>query len=45
VNTLEEFALAMIRTDASHFVVCSRQLGGGVQTALKRAGKRCIAVA
>jgi len=44
VNTLEELALAMIRTDASHFLVCSRQPGGGVQTALTQAGKRFIAV-
>jgi hypothetical protein len=44
LNTLEELALAMIRTDASHFVVCSRQPGGGVQTALTQAGKRFIAV-
>src|SRR5689334_14463422 len=44
LNTLEELALAMIRTGASHFVVCSRQPGGGVQTALMQAGKRSIAV-
>ena len=44
LNTLEELALVMIRTDASHFVVCSRQPGGGVQTALTQAGKRFIAV-
>jgi hypothetical protein len=44
LNTLEELALAMIRTGASHFVVCSRQPGGGVQTALTQAGKRFIAV-
>jgi len=44
LNTLEELALAMIRTGASHFVVCSRQPGGGVQSALTQAGKRFIAV-
>jgi hypothetical protein len=44
LNTLEELALAMIRTDASHFLVCSRQPGGGVQTALTQAGKPFIAV-
>ncbi len=44
LNTLDELALAMIRTGASHFVVCSRQLGGGVQTALSQAGRRFIAV-
>jgi len=44
VNTLEELALAVIRTGASHFVVCSRQPGGGVQTALTQAGRRFIAV-
>ncbi len=44
LNTLEELALAMIRTGASHFVVCSRQPGGGVQTALTRAGRRFVAV-
>ena len=44
VNTLEELALAMIRTGASHFVVCSRQPGGGVQTALTQGGKRFVAV-
>jgi hypothetical protein len=44
LNTLEELALAMIRTDASHFVVCSRQPGGGVQTALTQAGRRFVAV-
>jgi hypothetical protein len=44
LNTLEELALAMIRKDASHFLVCSRQPGGGVQTALTQAGKRFIAV-
>jgi hypothetical protein len=44
LNTLEELALAMIRTGGSHFVVCSRQPGGGVQTALMQAGKRFIAV-
>lgn len=44
LNTLEELALAMIRTGASHFVVCSRQPGGGLQTALMQAGKRFIAV-
>jgi hypothetical protein len=44
LNTLEELALAMIRTGASHFLVCSRQPGGGVQTALTQAGKRFIAV-
>ena len=44
LNTLDELALAMIRTGASHFVVCSRQPGGGVQTALMQAGKRFIAV-
>src|SRR5262244_732853 len=44
LNTLEELALAMIRTDASHFVVCSRQPGGGVQTALTQAQRRFIAV-
>lgn len=44
LNTLEELALATIRTGAPHFVVCSRQPGGGVQTALAQAGKRFIAV-
>ena len=44
LNTLEELALAMIRTGATHFVVCSRQPGGGVQSALTQAGKRFIAV-
>jgi hypothetical protein len=44
LNTLEELALAMIRTGGSHFVVCSRQPGGGVQTALMQVGKRFIAV-
>lgn len=44
LNTLEELALAMIRTAATHFVVCSRQPGGGVQTALAQAGRRFIAV-
>jgi hypothetical protein len=44
LNTLEELALAMIRTGASHFVVCSRQPGGGIQTALEQAGRRFIAV-
>src|ERR1700746_178142 len=34
----------MIRTGASHFVVCSRQPGGGVQAALTQAGKRFIGV-
>jgi hypothetical protein len=33
LNTLEELALAMIRTGASHFVVCSRQPGSVIQTA------------
>jgi hypothetical protein len=44
LNTLDELALAMIRTGASHFVICSRQPGGGVQTALSQAGRRFIAV-
>jgi hypothetical protein len=44
LNTLEELALAMIRTGASHLVVCSRQPGGGVQTALTQAGRRFVAV-
>lgn len=44
LNTLDELALAMIRTAASHFVVCSRQPGGRVQTALAQAGRRFIAV-
>jgi hypothetical protein len=44
LNTLDELALAMIRTGASHFVVCARQPGGGVQTALAQAGRRFIAV-
>lgn len=44
VNTLEELALAMIPSGASHFVVCSRQPGGGVQTALTQAGTRFITV-
>lgn len=44
LNTLDELALAMIRTGASHFVVCSREPGGRVQTALAQAGRRFIAV-
>jgi hypothetical protein len=44
LNTLDELALAMIKTGASHFVVCSRQPGGGVQTALAQSAKRFIAV-
>jgi hypothetical protein len=44
LNTLEELASAMIKTGASHFVVCSRQPGGGVQTALAQAARRFIAV-
>jgi hypothetical protein len=44
LNTLDELASTMIRTGASHFVVCSRQPGGGVQTALAQAGRRFIAV-
>lgn len=44
LNTLEALALAMIRTGAPHFVVCSRQPGGGVQTALAQAGRRFVAV-
>jgi hypothetical protein len=44
LNTLEELALAVIRTGASHFVLCCRQPGGGVQSALRQAGKRFIAV-
>jgi hypothetical protein len=44
LNTLEELAQAVIRTGASHFVICSRQPGGGVQTALAQAGRRFIAV-
>jgi hypothetical protein len=44
LNTLDELALAMIRTGASHFVVCSRRPGGAVQTALTQAGRRFVAV-
>lgn len=44
LNTLDELAVAMIKTGASHFVVCSRQPGGGVQTALAQASRRFIAV-
>jgi hypothetical protein len=44
LNTLDELASAMIRTGAPHFVVCSRQPGGGVQTALAQAARRFIAV-
>jgi hypothetical protein len=44
LNTLDELALAMIRTGAPHFVICSRQPGGGVQTALARAARRFVAV-
>jgi len=44
LNTLEELGLAMIRSGASHLVVCSRQPGGALQTALAQAGRRFIAV-
>jgi hypothetical protein len=44
LNTLEELALVMIRTGASHFVVCSRQPGGGIQAALTQAARRFIVV-
>ena len=44
LNTLDELALAMIRTGAPHFVVCARQPGGGVQTSLAQAARRCIYV-
>ena len=44
LNTLDELALAMIRTGASHFIICSRQPGGGVRTALAQAPRRFIAV-
>src|SRR6267143_5821525 len=43
-NTLEEFALATIRTSASHLVVCSRRPTSGVTTALAEANRRFIAV-
>lgn len=43
LNTLDELALAMIDTEGSHFVVCSRQPGAGIQTALAQAARRFIA--
>src|SRR5215472_6408872 len=44
LNTLEELALATIRIGAPNFVVCSRQPGGGVATALAQTHRRFIAV-
>jgi hypothetical protein len=43
-NTLEELALAAIKTGAPHFVVCSRQPAGRVATALAQANRRFVAV-
>jgi len=44
LNTLEELALAAIRTGAPHFVVCSRQPARGIATALAQANRRFVAV-
>jgi hypothetical protein len=44
LNTLEELAIATIRTRASHLVVCSRQPASGVMAALGEANRRFIAV-
>jgi len=44
LNTLEELAITLIRTGAPHFVVCSRQPAGGVETALAQTNRRFIAV-
>ena len=43
-NTLEELALAAIRTGASHLVVCSRQPAGRMATVLAEANRRFIAI-
>jgi hypothetical protein len=34
----------MIRAGAQHFVICSRERGGGVQNPLTQVGKRFIVV-
>jgi len=44
LNTLDELALATIRTGASHYVACSRQPTGGVGRALAEANRPFVAV-
>jgi hypothetical protein len=41
-NTLEEVALAVIRTGATHIVICSRQPGAGLRAALGETNGRLV---
>src|ERR1700746_522990 len=41
-NTLEEVALAVIRTEVTHIVICSRQPNAGLRTALAETNGRLL---